>query len=179
MQTMKKLMPQVVLVFSLVTTSVIAATGQNIEQQSIRQAMQLYSEATSMDAFAAKRKELLDEAEVILQDVIANNPDALDAHRKLMGVYMQMRDYPKAINTLQTAISLSPEDPKLFIALAILYDHAGAYSYALPMLDEALKLEPGHQLAHEYKENIHRKMSERDLAMEGREPHSVETSNSQ
>lgn len=179
MQTIRKIILQAFLLFFLATTTVVANNSLNTEQESIQQAMQFYTEAASMDAFASKRKDLLGESETILQTVIANNPESLDAHRKLMGVYLQMRDYPKAIKTMQTAISLSPEDPRLFIALAILYDHAGAYAYALPMLDEALKLDPNQALAREYQEKIRQKMSERDLAMEQQAPHRVEYPDSQ
>jgi tetratricopeptide (TPR) repeat protein len=83
-----------------------------------------------------------------------------------MGVYLQMRDHSKAIQTMQTAITLSPEDPKLFIALAILYDHQGAYEYAVPILDEALALDPGNQLALDYKIAIQEKIEKQNTAME-------------
>ena len=174
MQLIKITIFPVLLILGIATTPVSATTAESMEQENIQHAMLLYSKATGMDAFSNRRKELLDESESILQQVISKNPGSLDAHRKLMGVYLQMRDYPRAIETMQTAISLSPEDPKLFIALAILYDHAGAYSYALPMLDEALKLDPNQPLALEYQENIRQKMSDRDLAMEGQMPHSID-----
>ena len=94
----------------------------------------------AIDHLSSEKTELLGQAESLLLEVIEKNPASLDAHRKLMGVYLQMRNYRRAIQTMQSAISLSPGDPKLFIALAILYDHQGAYEYALPILDEALAL---------------------------------------
>ena len=72
---------------------------------------------------------------------------------------------------MQTAITLSPEDPKLFIALAVLYDHSGAYEYAIPMLDEALALDPNQQLAKEYKASIQQKIEMQNIAMESSNPH--------
>jgi tetratricopeptide (TPR) repeat protein len=124
-----------------------------------------------MEQTDTERAELLSQSESILLDVIVKNPESLDAHRKLMGVYLQMRDYQKAIQIMQTAITLSPEDPKLFIALAILYDHAGAYEYAIPMLDEALKQDPNQQLAKEYKASIQQKIDMENIAMESDNPH--------
>ena len=136
--------------------------------------MKLYAQATPMDQFDTKRAELLSQSESILLDVIAKNPASLDAHRKLMGVYLQMRDYPNAIKTMQAAITLSPEDPKLFIALAILYDHQGAYEYALAILDQALVLAPENQLALDYKISIQQKIESQNLAIEsGTPPHEM------
>ena len=130
----------------------------------------LYSEAAAMDRFSTEKTEMLGRAETILLDVVEKNPASLDAYRKLMGVYLQKRDYAKAIQAMQSAITLSPEDPKLFVALAILYDHQGAYEYALPILDEALTLDPNLQLAKDYRASIQQKIEMQNLAMESNTP---------
>lgn len=158
-----------VLLFS-VATSVTASTNPNTENDRILEAMKLYSEAASMNQGSTQRTELLVKSESILLDVIANNPESLDAHRKLMGVYLQMRDYRKGIQTMQTAISLSPEDPKLYIALAILYDHQGAYEYARAILDEALALDPDQQVAKDFRASIQQKIERQNIAMESSKP---------
>jgi tetratricopeptide (TPR) repeat protein len=160
-------------IFAMVMTvasTATASTNENNETARILEAMKLYAQATSMDQSDTGRAELLSQSKSILLDVIENNPASLDAHRKLMGVYLQMRDYPSAIRTLQAAITLSPEDPKLFIALAILYDHQGAYEYAVPILDQALVLDPGNQLATDYKISIQQKIESQNLAMESGTP---------
>jgi tetratricopeptide (TPR) repeat protein len=146
------------------------SANQNTEAARIMEAMKLYAQATPMDQSDTKRTELLSQSESILLDVIAKNPASLDAHRKLMGVYLQMRDYRKAIQTMQAAITLSPEDPKLYIALAVLYDHQGAYEYALPILDEALALDPNQQLAKDYKASIQQKIDMQNISMESGNP---------
>ena len=147
-----------------------ASASENNEAARIMEAIELYAQATPMDQSDTRRAELLNQSESILLDIIENNPASLDAHRKLMGVYLQMRDYPNAIRTMQAAITLSPEDPKLFIALAILYDHQGAYEYAVPILDQALVLDPGNQLAMDYKISIQQKIESQNLAMESGTP---------
>ena len=174
-----------VMVFTVVSTAT-ASTSENNEADRIMEAMNLYAQATLMDQFDTRRAELLSQSETILLDVIENNPASLDAHRKLMGVYLQMRDYPNAIKTMQAAITLSPEDPKLFIALAILYDHQGAYEYAVPILDQALVLDPENQLALDYKISIQQKIESQNLAMESSTPahkmatpHSTDTQSSE
>jgi tetratricopeptide (TPR) repeat protein len=92
----------------------------------------------------------------------------------------------KSILLMQAAITLSPEDPKLFIALAILYDHQGAYEYAVPILDQALVLDPENQLALDYKISIQQKIESQNLAMESSTPahkmatpHSTDTQSSE
>ena len=179
MKSIFKVISQFVFVTMLVVTSTAtASTDKNTETTRIIEAMELYAKATPMEQDDNKRAELLKQSESILLDVIENNPESLDAHRKLMGVYLQMRDYQKAIQTMQTAITLSPEDPKLFIALAILYDHAGAYEYAIPILDEALRLDPNQQLAKEYKASIQQKIDMQNIAMESGNPHGSDQSHS-
>jgi tetratricopeptide (TPR) repeat protein len=162
-------------VFTVAATAT-ASSSEKDEAASIMEAMQLYAEAAPMDQFDSRRAALLNQAESILLGVIEENPESLDAHRKLMGVYLQKRDYANAIKTMQAAITLSPEDPKLFIALAILYDHQGAYEYALPILEQALLLDPGNQLARDYKTTIQQKIERQNMAMEsGMPPHEMAT----
>jgi tetratricopeptide (TPR) repeat protein len=171
MKSIFKVIPQFVFAMLLtVASTATASADQSTAAARIMEAMKLYAQATPMDQFDTKRAELLSQSESILLDVIVKNPASLDAHRKLMGVYLQMRDYRKAIQTMQNAITLSPEDPKLFIALAILYDHSGAYEYAIPMLDEALALDPNQQLAKEYKASIQQKIKMQNIAMESSNP---------
>ncbi len=161
----KSIQPIVLVMLLAVASTVTASTNQSGEASKITAAMKLYSQAASMDR-SAEKTELLAQSESILRGVIKQNPASLDAHRKLMGVYLQMRDYPRAIQTIQEAITLSPEDPKLFIALAILYEHSGALEYANAILNEALALDPDLQLARDYQASIKQKMEMQNIAME-------------
>ena len=180
MKSFIRLVTQFIIAMVLAFASTVTASAdQGTEAARIQEAMQLYARATPMDRFDTGRAELLSQSESILLDVIENNPASLDAHRKLMGVYLQMRDYPGAIKTMQAAITLSPEDPKLFIALAILYDHQGAYEYAVPVLEQALVLDPENQLALDYKISIQQKIESQNLAMESSTPaHEMEAPHS-
>ncbi|NNJ90668.1 MAG: tetratricopeptide repeat protein [Gammaproteobacteria bacterium] len=175
MKSISKKFPHFIFVMMLSVASVATASSTGADKDigeaaRITQALELYAQAVPMDFASTQRTELLKRAETILTDVIDKNPQSLEAHRKLMGVYLQMRDYRKAILTMQDAISLSPDDPKLYIALAILYDHSGAYEYALPILDQALKLESNNKLAQEYRLSIQLKIEEQRLAMESSSP---------
>lgn len=167
MTSISKLIPKSILLLLLaISSTALAADSNNSEAGKITAALDLYAKATPMDVNAAERTKLLNQAESILTAVIEKNPKSLDAHRKLMGVYLQKRDYRRAIQTMQTAISLSPNDPKLYVALAILYDHQGAYEYAVPILDQALALDPKQKLAKEYKITIQQKIEKQRIAME-------------
>jgi len=172
MKQLSRLIATIVL-SALATMSTGAGASSDRPQSGsdrIAQAIELYSKATTLDPFSQQKKSLLHQAEAILLDVIAEHPTLLDAHRKLMGVYLQMRDYQKAIRITQDAISLSPDDPRLFIALAILYDHQGAYEYALPVLDEALALDPTQQLVHDYRSDIQDKIELRKSSIQASTP---------
>lgn len=129
----------------------------------IEEAKALYAEAAPLAIDSPKRVELLDQATAILKKVIEEDPKSLDAHRKLMGVYVLKQDYQNAIRTMQDAITLSPEDPKLFITLAFLYEHSGAFKYAKAMLEQALSLDPDQQLAKDYKLVIQQKIDAQNM----------------
>lgn len=180
MKSISKTIPH--LLFSmllLVTSAATASSDDNSEAARITQALEQYAQALPMEMGAPGREELLKGAESILLDVVEKNPQSLDGYRKLMGVYLQMRNYSKAIQAMQSAISLSPEDPKLFIALAILYDHQGAYEYALPILEQALKLDPSSQMARDYKVSMEQKIEIQKLAMESsKAPHEAAAAHS-
>lgn len=128
------------------------------EDTRINEAYELYGKAVPLEINSPERSKLLDQSADILKEVIANNPKSMDAHRKLLGVYLLQQDYSNAIDITQEAITLSPEEPKLFITLAFLYEHSRAYEYALAMLDQALKLDPEQELAREYKLVIQEKI---------------------
>ena len=149
----------------MLSQPVLATMDSNTEKQLITNAMKLYAEASSLEPGNAKKSELLKQSEGILTNVIKQNPKSLDAHRKLMGVYLMQQDYMNGIRTMQNAITLSPEDPKLFVALAILYEHSGAYDHAKAMLDQALELDPNMQLAKDYKSTIELKVEMQNAAM--------------
>lgn len=181
MKSIFKIIPQIALIMLFSGSVNATASSMTNENDRILEAMQLYVEASSMDHGSQQQNDLLVQSETILLDVIEKNPESLDAHRKLMGVYLQMRNYRKGILTLQTAITLSPEDPKLFIALAILYDHQGAYEYARGVLNEALALDPENTIARDFKASIQQKIDQQNVAMEATpaphemdKPHSME-----
>lgn len=146
----------------LVISKASFATAQDSETARIEQAKILYAQAVPMEITSSKRADLLKQAEVILLKVIEDSPRSMDAHRKLMGVYLLQQDYSKSIRIMQDAITLSPEDPKLFISLAFLYEHSGSLEFAEAMLDQALKIDSENSLAKDYKVVIQQKIQLRN-----------------
>jgi len=131
----------------------------------IEEAKLLYGKAVPMATDSKERQKILDQAIAILKDVIANEPTSLDAHRKLMGAYLLKQDYHNSIRTIQDAINLSPEDPKLFITLAFLYEHSGALDFSSSMIEQALKLDPDNKVALDYKLVIQQKIQKMENSM--------------
>jgi len=125
---------------------------------SISDAARLYMEAVPLPTDSLKRVELLNKAEGILTKIIEGDPKSLEAYRKLLGVYLLKQDYTNSIRTVQEAITLSPNDPKLFITLAFLYEHSGEFEYAKAMLDEALNIAPDNKVAKDYKVVLEKKL---------------------
>ncbi len=155
----KTIVPAILALTLALSQASIASAADTTETSSgISAAMELYVQALPMENDSPKRAELLDQSAEILKKVITKDPKSLDAHRKLMGVYLLQQDYTNGIRTMQDAITLSPEDPKLFITLAFLYEHSGALEYAIAMLDQALVLEPQQKLALQYKTAIQEKL---------------------
>ncbi|MBA1444951.1 MAG: hypothetical protein M3H12_10420 [Chromatiales bacterium] len=159
MKTTYGIIAHVLFALTLTLSQTTATSAENTKNNAeIAEAMKLYSQALPLEMNSSEKAELLDQSAAILKQVIANDPQSLEAHRKLMGVYLLKQDYSNGIRTMQDAINLSPEDPKLFISLAFLYEHSGALEYAIAMLDQALVLDPKQKLAQDYKVTIQKKI---------------------
>ncbi|MBF0264484.1 MAG: tetratricopeptide repeat protein [Gammaproteobacteria bacterium] len=124
----------------------------------LTEAINLYIQASKLDIESPERKDMLTKAVTILEQHIEKNPKSMEAHRKLIGVLILQKHYSKAVRVMQSAITLSPEDPKLFIGLAFLYEHSRNYEFASHMLGQALKLDPDNKMAKDYKVHIKNKI---------------------
>ena len=132
--------------------------SDNMANMGMSDAINFYIQALPMELDSLTRVQLLDKSEDILTNIIKADPKSLEAHRKLLAVYMQKLEYNKGISIVKNAINLSPEDPKLFITLAILYQKIGALEYSLAMVEQALELDPQHIVAKDYKVLLQKKI---------------------
>jgi Tfp pilus assembly protein PilF len=84
----------------------------------------------------------LEQAEATFREAIELDPEAALPHARLAGLLLSQHRNDEARTEYQNAIMNDPEDPDLFLALAIVYLHEKSYSNAQAMVDIALELEP-------------------------------------
>ena len=153
---------QGVLLATLITfsssTLYAATTEPGTGTATIEEASQLYLQASKLPTDSLQRAQLLDQAIAILQGLTKQDSKNLEAYRRLFGVYLLQQDYGNSIKTIQRAITLSPEDPKLFITLAFLYEHTGDLEYSKEMLKHAIELAPTNELALSYLPVVEKKL---------------------
>ena len=92
------------------------------------------------DTFWAEGKQ--QQAESSFREAIALDPGAALPHARLAGLLLSQHRNDEARKEYQKAIMNDPEDPNLFLALAIVYLHEKSYSNAQAMVDIALELDP-------------------------------------
>jgi cytochrome c-type biogenesis protein CcmH/NrfG len=98
-------------------------------------------------------------AEKRLKLAVTDHPGDADARARLAGLYLLSNRVDLAIEAYQDAITLKPEDPRLFLGLALAYLHAGHHSMARAMTEQALALDPQLDNAARLREYIERKQA--------------------
>ena len=84
----------------------------------------------------------MEQAEKDFRKAIEINPESSQAHAVLAGLLQTMNRGTEAIDEYQTAITLDPENPRLYVALSISYLHQQRYGMAQAVANEALRLDP-------------------------------------
>lgn len=125
---MKKLLTPFLICFSLLMATPVSADS-------------------SMAAAVQKGNELwkarkFDEAEKVFKQAISDFPDEKLPYARLAGLYLTNNDAVKAKGAYQDAIIHDPENPRLFLGLALAYMHLKSYSEAEVMTRRALELDP-------------------------------------
>ena len=93
----------------------------------------------------------------MFKKAIAEHPDARLPYDRLAGLYLIQNEAGKAKAAYQEAIIHDPENPRLFLGLALAYMHLKAYSQAEVMARRALELDPDSPAAHKIAGYIERK----------------------
>ena len=101
----------------------------------------------------------LEQAESTFREAIELYPEASLPHARLAGLLLSQQRNDEARSEYQQAIMNDPEDPALFLALAIVYLHAKSYSEAQAMVDAALELQPGLENALKLQEYVTARMT--------------------
>jgi tetratricopeptide (TPR) repeat protein len=84
----------------------------------------------------------LDEAEALLKELLAEEPDLPEVYQNLGYLYAQRKNWPVAEENYQKALELRPGDPDLMIALAHVYQAAGQSDKALELTSQAAAANP-------------------------------------
>jgi len=101
----------------------------------------------------------LEQAESSFREAIRLDPGAALPHARLAGLLLSQQRNAEARTAYQHAIMNDPEDPALFLALAIVYLHEKSYQQAQAMVDVALELAPGLEDALKLQQYVAAKMS--------------------
>ncbi len=88
------------------------------------------------------RDEKYTDAEQLFLDVIRVNDREVQAYEYLGEIYMQRREFEHAIETLEFAKTLSPEDDRIPFDLASIYQTRGELERAKRYLTESIELAP-------------------------------------
>ena len=88
-----------------------------------------------------------DEAIDHFKEAIDMNPFNIEAKNNLAVLYTRKKDYPMAVSHFREAIALRDDDPDLHNRLGLALMLLGNTTEARKHLQEALRLDPGHQQA--------------------------------
>jgi tetratricopeptide (TPR) repeat protein len=93
-------------------------------------------------AIVHQRAGRLAEAETIYQQILQENPEHAAATRMLGILFSQRRDYPRAIELLNRAVTLSGKNPAILLDLAVVYRAAGQPDHVERTYRSALEVTP-------------------------------------
>ncbi|MEN8108347.1 MAG: tetratricopeptide repeat protein [Pseudomonadota bacterium] len=136
------------LIYAVLLGVLLTATAGAVEVDSLVEAgNKLWSEGS------------LEQAESTFREAIKLDPGAALPHARLAGLLLNQHRNDEARTEYQNAIINDPEDPALFLALAIVYLHEKSYSEAQAMVDVALELAPEQENALKLQQYVVAKMS--------------------
>lgn len=84
----------------------------------------------------------LDQAEALLKELLAEEPDLPEVYQNLGYINAQRKNWPVAEENYQKALELRPGDPDLMISLAHVYQAAGQSDKALELMSQAAGANP-------------------------------------
>ena len=94
--------------------------------------------------FADKKKNLLEEAEKKANSVIASDPEIVDAYLLKGMIDIRKEDYPAAMQSLQTTLTLRPDHLIALYDLAVVYRNMGQPQKAIDGFKEVLRRDPNY-----------------------------------
>lgn len=103
--------------------------------------------ATSYALYAKTDKKFADLADIETQKALAISPGNLNVVRTQFGIYIRLSEVDnnyltKAKTALDKAITMAPNDPKLFYNLGLMYARTGQFDQAKKILEKTIELKP-------------------------------------
>ena len=83
-----------------------------------------------------------------LRDMVAKNPDNINAWIKLGNVFMDTQQYNEAINAYQKALEINPDITNVRVDMGTCYRRIGKPEKALEEYKKAIAQDPSHPHAH-------------------------------
>ncbi|MCX5851393.1 MAG: tetratricopeptide repeat protein [Deltaproteobacteria bacterium] len=123
---------RVIMVLALVTALALVACGASLQY---------------MKAGIAAQQNKFDEAISIYRELLAANPNDVQALKGLGEVYLRMKKAPEAIAALEKAHSLAPGDREIVLDLGLAYELGGDYGKAIDTLKSYASLNPSGAVA--------------------------------
>ncbi|HEV2523953.1 MAG TPA: tetratricopeptide repeat protein, partial [Gammaproteobacteria bacterium] len=97
---------------------------------------------TVSEAAAAESDEDWDKAISLYKEVIAKDANRPDLWRKIADIENTQQHYPAAIEAIQNAIKLQPQNAELYVSLSETYAVTNQAKEALSAIDQALQIDP-------------------------------------
>lgn len=98
------------------------------------------------------------------------DPELPAAPRQLASLYLAQNKTEQAVDPYQTAITLDPENPALFVGICLAYLHQGFFSRSHAMCSHALKLDPQLENAQKLQDYIDAKIAAMNASSQGSMP---------
>jgi tetratricopeptide (TPR) repeat protein len=115
----------------------------------------------------------LDEAAQVFTQATTAYPKSALAHERLAALLLTQQKLDESVDAYQNAIVNDPTNPKLFVALALVYMHQQSYAMANGMVEQALSLKPDMPQAQKMAQYIKEKramLAEAEKAAKAAEP---------
>lgn len=112
------------------------------------------------------RKEKTEEALSLLKSSLVHNPDYVDTHLLLGGIYTKLKEYDKSIKEYKKVIQLDPKNLESYLFLGLLYREKKEYREAIDILSNLLKIESNNLMGNYYLAKIYIQTKSYDEAEE-------------
>lgn len=106
----------------------------------------------------------LEQAEASFREAIRLDPEAALPHARLAGLLQSQQRNDEARVEYQNAIMNDPENPSLFLGLAIVYLHDQSYGQAQAMINVAMGLAPDLEQVHKLQQYLTAKLNRLETA---------------